>query len=67
MWDRVARTKKEKTAWELIKTLRSKIPWVEFYVAMHQPDDGYEVVPVMALHPTDRKICEDLVTEFKKR
>lgn len=66
MQARVAKTKKEKTAWKLIELFVEALPWMAFVVVLKSPDSGYEIVPAMACHPLDRQVCADIVKSFKK-
>ena len=66
MQPRVAKTKKEKTAWKLVDVFVKALPWMAFVLVRRSPDSGYEIVPVTACHALDREVCANIVRDFKK-
>lgn len=67
MWDRVAKTKTEKTAWKLLDLFAKALPWVSFVIVIRAPGAGYEIVPITAFHPLDREVTQRIVEEFKQK
>lgn len=64
MYNRVAKTKSLKTAWELIERLQSVCPCNEFVVVLRGPEASPEIHPVGAFHPTDKANAKDAVKAF---
>lgn len=67
MFERVARTKTEPTAWLLIELLTKELPYMGFVVVKRTPDSGCEVVPVTPVHPLDAEIIRTKVAGFVQR
>jgi predicted S18 family serine protease len=67
MWKRVAKTKTQEAAWELVRLLTAEIPGVSFVVVMRTPGGGCEVVPEGAFHPLDRELAARVVAKFAGR
>lgn len=67
MRERVAKTKTEKTAWDLIAKLHEACPCNHFAVVLKAPGSGYEIIPINAVHPLDRQVIKNVVAEFAKQ
>ncbi len=67
MFERVARTKTEVTAWKLIEYLTARMPWLRLVVVMRSPGSGFELVPAIAVHPEDAEQIKKLAGEFARQ
>lgn len=64
---RVAKTRTQETAWELVELLKEACTHNQFVVVLRGPDSGCEVVPMGAFHPLDREVAKQVVAELAKR
>jgi hypothetical protein len=64
MRERVARTRTQATAWELVKLLTEACPCTEFLVVLRTPEGSCEVVPEGAFHSLDREAAKQVVAKF---